>query len=113
MTEKFAFQKVFRNCSAVNRYKRFLCSVAVVMNRAGKKLFPGAAFPRDKNGGLITGDFFDRIKDLFHLKTLSDNISKPKFFFKLFLKVNIFLPYFFLFINPFQFYQRFVSFKRL
>ena len=52
VAEEFAFEQLFGNGGAIDRQKRLLAAVAVMINRAGDKFLAGAAFAGDERGGV-------------------------------------------------------------
>ncbi len=63
MAEHFAFQQAFGDRRAVDRHKRLVCTVAMLVNGAGDHFFAGAAFAGQQDGGVA---FTHRIHRLQH-----------------------------------------------
>src|SRR5688572_11227365 len=87
VTEKFAFQKSFRNCPAVDGYERSGLSVTEVVDGLGRAFFARAAFAQDQNRRLRLGDFADRVKDLLHLRAGPEHLLENRSGDELFLEI--------------------------
>ena len=73
VTEEFAFEQLFRNGGAIDREKRLLISIAVMINGAGNKLLARAAFTGDERGRIACGDLADKLENLLHRFAAADN----------------------------------------
>src|ERR1035437_6764232 len=73
MAEEFALEQLFGNRGAIDRKKRLLATVAVMINRAGDEFLAGAAFTGDERGGVAGGHLTDELENLLHRLTATDD----------------------------------------
>ena len=73
MAEEFALEQLFGNRGAIDRKKRLLAAVAVMINRAGDEFLAGAAFTGDERGGVAGGHLADELENLLHRLTAADD----------------------------------------
>ena len=66
MTEKFRFQKGFRNGGAVDFDERALLPGAVKVDGAGDQFLSRSRFARDEHGGIGGGDLGDGFQETGH-----------------------------------------------
>src|SRR5208282_347605 len=66
VAKEFAFKQLFGNRGAIDRKKRLLTAVAVMINRAGNQFLAGAAFAGNERGGVGHGDLADEFENLLH-----------------------------------------------
>jgi hypothetical protein len=69
MAEKFAFQQIERNRSAIQLYVRASAARANIVNRARDQLFAGAGFTLEKDGRIRWRHPFDVSEDRFQSRT--------------------------------------------
>jgi hypothetical protein len=66
-------RKLFGNGRAIDREKRLLRAVAVMVNGAGDEFLAGAAFAGDERGGVAGGDLADELEHLLHRAAAADD----------------------------------------
>src|SRR5258707_6796670 len=72
MTEQLAFQQIFRNRRAINRYKGLVAAIAVVVNRSRNQFLAGSALSGNHHGRVTVGNTPDHFEHLLHCLGLAD-----------------------------------------
>src|SRR5512140_2754841 len=76
MSEQLALEQVLHNRHAIHGHKWSRRPLAVEVDGAGDKFFPGTALPVNKDGSLGRGNLLDRIEHLLHRRALPDDLFK-------------------------------------
>ena len=71
MTEQFAFEQLGRDRTAIDRHKRRLPALGVIVQIARDDFFASAGFTKDQHAGLGVGDL------LHHLPHMLDGTTGP------------------------------------
>ena len=72
MTEQFALEKVFGDCSAVDGEEGFFRAAAVLVDRAGDEFLAGPALAVYQHDDILVGDPSDRLVHLAHGRAAPD-----------------------------------------
>ena len=76
VTEKFTFQKTFRQCSTVDGHERFVGSETLAMNGAGNQFLAGAAFTGDEYTGRGFGHLADTLFQRCNSRRVTNDASQ-------------------------------------
>src|SRR5262245_400164 len=76
VTEQFALQQTLGNGATIYRNKRARFPRTKTMDRTSDQFFAGPTLTTDENGSVSARNFFDRRKNLLHLRTRTDNPFK-------------------------------------
>src|SRR3546814_20319920 len=66
VTDQFAFQQLRRNRSAIDRYKRPLTPLRVIVQISRNHFLAGAGFTKNQHTGFGVGDLFHLLPDVLH-----------------------------------------------
>src|SRR6476660_2130638 len=73
MTKELTFNEVFWDGAAIDSYKRFVFSLAVIMDRTRCQFFTRAALTGDKNVGAAGSNFLYQPMDILDSCTLTNH----------------------------------------
>src|SRR5262249_9014103 len=76
VAKQLALEELFRNGGAVDRHRRSIPAIAVVMNRLGRQLLTSSTFAGDQEIRRTVGHTPDQIKYLLHRFALADDLMK-------------------------------------